>query len=190
MAKTIDATLRNWNGHLLGKLGLGDDGKGTLEDNFLSWKDSTLHAIAAYFGLPKKLAEFQASFEIEECRGPPTVDTFVGEPNKLHLGGKTKSPFTASNPLPAAVIHSRSLFTKSDRTCLHIEFDISASILTYETGDHLAVRPMNSNLAVDEFLKIFGLEKGTKKFEFAAVMGQSSYPFRPRRHMKLWLDIT
>jgi len=38
----------------------------------------------------------------------------------------------------------------SDRSCMHIEFDIEASKMRYETGDHLAVYPVNNAESVNK----------------------------------------
>lgn len=40
---------------------------------------------------------------------------------------------------------------------MDLVFDVSGTSVSYDTGDHLAVWPVNSNLQVDLFLEVFGL---------------------------------
>ena len=52
-------------------------------------------------------------------------------------------PYDAKNPYLAAVSVHSELHKGGDRSCMHIEFDISASKLRYDAGDHVAVFPVN-----------------------------------------------
>eukprot|EP00210_Caulerpa_lentillifera_P001863 g1792.t1 len=46
---------------------------------------------------------------------------------------------------------------QSDRSCLHVELDISMSGVSYEAGDHLALLPDNSAEIVEEAAAVLGL---------------------------------
>lgn len=157
MIRQADTTLRSSGATRIGGLGLGDDGKGTLEDDFAEWKDTTLAAIADHFHLPELEYTFKANFEVTESELAPTSDVFLGEPNKLHLRSKIRGPFTPQNPFAATIVKAEELFNSNDRNCLHIEFEIGTTTLTYDTGDHLAVWPVNSDMEVERFLRVFGL---------------------------------
>jgi NADPH-ferrihemoprotein reductase len=61
------------------------------------------------------------------------------------------------------ILAARELFNSSERNCLHLEFDIQGSTLTHETGDHLAVCPVNSDIEVDRFLRVFALYETRNK---------------------------
>jgi NADPH-ferrihemoprotein reductase len=66
--------------------------------------------------------------------------------------------YDARNPYPAPVIKSRNLFAiDTDRSCMHMEFDITNTGITYEAGDHLGVWPCNTDLEVERMLAILGL---------------------------------
>ncbi|KAJ9635445.1 NADPH-cytochrome P450 reductase [Coniosporium tulheliwenetii] len=157
MIRQTDRTLQSAGAIRIGDLGLGDDGKGTLEDDFVEWKDTTLAAIAQHFHLPKLEYTFKPNFEVTESDIAQTSDVFLGEPNKSHLRNKIRGPFTPQNPFPATIVKAEELFNSNDRNCVHIEFDIGGTTLTYDTGDHLAVWPVNSDMEVDRFLRVFGL---------------------------------
>lgn len=50
------------------------------------------------------------------------------------------------------------LFRDTDRHCLHVEIDISGTNLTYQTGDHVAIWPTNSEAQVERLASILGLK--------------------------------
>ena len=158
MIRRVDSVLNSIGATRLGDVGVGDDSKGTLEDDFLSWKDGTLPLLAQKLRLSKRENKFAATFRIE-ATSAPSADTFLGEPNKAQLRGKIRGPYSALNPLPALIAHAKQVFTGGDRNCLHIEFDVQNSTLTYETGDHLAVWPSNADIEVARFLEVFGLKQ-------------------------------
>ena len=157
-AKTIEAHLRLAGAHRVGELGVGDDGKGTLEDDFIEWSAKTMPQLAELFGLQKRIYTYASTLKVQELHGSPATPVLSGEPNLAQLYGRIKGPFTSQNPYPAPLKSSRQLAaSSSERQCMHIEFDTSMSTLTYVTGDHLAIRPMNSKTESDRFLDVFGL---------------------------------
>ena len=157
MIRRTDTVLRSCGADRMGELGIGDDGKGTLEDDFDEWRKHTLADIAEHFRLPEIEYAFKPTFQITESKAAPLRDVFLGKPNKAHLRNKRNGPFTARNPLRAQVVEAKELCNSSERSCLHVEFDIGDSTLTYDTGDHLAVGPVNADSEVEQFLKVFGL---------------------------------
>lgn len=156
MIKRVDSCLTEAAAERIGKIGLGDEAQNTTEDSFLTWREDVLLHLATRFNLEEQAYVYQPLYDVRE-QSVMTSDTFLGEPNRAQLKGKFRGPYTATNPLPAPISTSCELFSQSDRNCLHIEFDTSASTLTYETGDHLAVWPVNADVEVDRFLTTFGL---------------------------------
>jgi NADPH-ferrihemoprotein reductase len=74
------------------------------------------------------------------------------------------------NPSIVNILKSEELFNAMDRNCLHMELDIHESGLSYQTGDHVAVWPMNADAEVDRFLRVFGLlEKRHMPIQISAV---------------------
>lgn len=157
MITRVDESLQACGATRIGSVGLGDDGKGTLETDFMSWKDATLDSVAETFVVERIEYQFKPAFEITEAPTSEERDVFLGEPNKSHLHRRITGPFTAQNPYPARIMEAKELFTTAERNCLHLEFDVSATTITYETGDHLAVWPVNSDLEVDRYLKALSL---------------------------------
>ncbi|RDL40121.1 uncharacterized protein BP5553_00100 [Venustampulla echinocandica] len=157
MIKRVDSTLSGAGAHRIGSAGLGDDADGSLEDDFLTWKDETLPQLANHLGFTEQERAPIVNLVISETKSSSSIPLFLGEPNAAHRKGKLRGPWTNSNPLPARISESREVFQNSPRKCLHVAFDISDSTMTYETGDHLGVSPENSNREVERFLRIFGL---------------------------------
>lgn len=159
MVRNVDKYLTKLGATRLGSAGEGDDGAGTMEEDFLAWKEPMWVAVTEAMGLEEREAVYDPVFEVTE---KPELDAesdevYLGEPNKNHLEGAQKGPFNANNPFIAPIAESKELFTAKDRNCLHMEIDIGGSNLSYTTGDHIAIWPTNAGKEVDRFLTILGL---------------------------------
>ena len=58
-------------------------------------------------------------------------------------------PFDAKNPFMSPVSVNRELHKGGERSCMHIELDITGSKIRYEAGDHVAVYPTNDSVLVE-----------------------------------------
>lgn len=159
MVRNVSAALDKLGAHRIGAAGEGDDGAGTMEEDFLAWKEPMWAAVAETLGLEEREAVYEPVFDILNREGltKESPEVYLGEPNKMHLEGASKGPYNAHNPYIAPIVESREIFTVKDRNCLHMEIDISGSNLSYQTGDHIAIWPTNSGKEVDRFLNITGL---------------------------------
>ncbi|KAK6200187.1 FAD binding domain-containing protein [Scheffersomyces amazonensis] len=163
--------------------GEGDDGKGTLDEDFLTWKESVFDTLKNELDFEEKELTYEPGLKLEESDFLTIDDSEVslGEPNKSYITGTkdlSKGPFDHSHPYLAQITKSRELFTSNDRSCVHIEFDISNSNLRYSTGDHLAVWPSNSNENIETFIKAFGLEsKNDTVFQLKKLDPTIAIPF-------------
>ncbi|KAK0627222.1 NADPH-cytochrome P450 reductase [Immersiella caudata] len=180
MVRNVNKALEKLGAHRIGEAGEGDDGAGTMEEDFLAWKDPMWAALQKKMGLEEREAVYEPIFGIVERDGltKDSPEVYVGEPNKMHLDGTPKGPFNAHNPYIAPIATSYELFNVKDRNCLHMEIDISGSNLTYQTGDHIAVWPTNPGEEVDRFLDILGLtEKRNKVISVKALEPTAKVPF-------------
>lgn len=180
MVRNVDKALTKLGAHRVGDAGEGDDGAGTMEEDFLAWKDPMWTALAQKMGLEEREAQYEPIFGIVEREGltKDSPEVYVGEPNKMHLEGAAKGPFNAHNPYIAPIAESRELFSVKDRNCLHMEVDISGSNLSYQTGDHIAIWPTNAGHEVDAFLDILGLtEKRDQVVSVKALEPTAKVPF-------------
>lgn len=160
MVRNVDATLSKLGAQRIGSAGEGDDGAGTMEEDFLAWKEPMWSAVSEAMGLEEREATYEPVFSVseDESLSPEDDTVYLGEPTQGLLQGNPKGPYSAHNPYIAPIAESRELFTVKDRNCLHMEISIADSNLTYQTGDHIAVWPTNAGAEVDRFLQVFGLE--------------------------------
>lgn len=165
MVRRVDAALTKLGARRIGSAGEGDDGAGTMEEDFLGWKEPMWQALTEKMCLEEREAVYEPVFSVEE-RPDLSVENdtvYLGEPNKNHLENMQKGPYNAHNPYIAPIAESKELFTVKDRNCLHMEIDISGSNITYTTGDHIAIWPTNAGIEVDRFIKVLGLENDRHK---------------------------
>ncbi|KAI9836037.1 MAG: hypothetical protein M1819_001648 [Sarea resinae] len=143
----------------IGPVGEGDDSEGTLEEDFLTWKETMWAQLAQAMNLEERESVYEAVFNVEESSTltKDSSQVFVGEPNAAQLNGTAKGPYHSNNPYVAPIVESKELFGVKDRNCMHIEIDLSQSNLAYETGDHLAILPTNARVEVERCLEVFGL---------------------------------
>ncbi|KAL8743804.1 MAG: hypothetical protein Q9190_003883 [Brigantiaea leucoxantha] len=159
MVRKVDSALVKLGAMKISAAGEGDDGAGTMEEDFLAWKEPMWKELSEKMNLEEREAVYEPTFGIteKEDMSPDTNEVYLGEPNKNHLEGTSKGPYNSHNPYIAPIVESREVFTVKDRNCLHMEIDVSGSNLNYQTGDHIAVWPTNAGREVDRFLNILGL---------------------------------
>ena len=165
MVRNVDKYLTKFGAIRIGDAGEGDDGAGTMEEDFLAWKEPMWIQVAEVLDLEEREAVYEPIFAVTErddlTESSPSV--YLGEPNKNHLEGQSKGPYNSHNPYIAPIVQSEEIFTSQERNCLHLEVDISGSTLSYQTGDHIAVWPTNAGLEVDRFIDIVGLRNKRSK---------------------------
>ena len=171
IVRRVTAALEKLGGTRIGQAGEGDDGAGTMEEDFLAWKEPMWAELTEKMGLEERDAVYEPVFSITEREDLDVEanEVYLGEPNKNHLEGTSKGPYNAHNPYIAPIAESREIFTVQNRNCLHMEIDISGSNLSYETGDHIAIWPTNAGKEVDRFVNILGL--GEKRHTVISVKG-------------------
>lgn len=180
MVRKLDRNLVKLGAKRLGTAGEGDDGAGTMEEDFLAWKEEMWSALAKDMGLMERDVKYEPAFAVTE---KPDMDAnhdtvYLGEPNKNHLEGKSKGPYNANNPYIAPITESRELFDDKSRNCIHAEIDITGTNLKYETGDHIAIWPTNAGSEVDRLLKIAGLyDKRHMVIEVKNIEATAKLPF-------------
>ena len=158
MVRRVNAALTKLGALRIGEAGEGDDGAGTMEEDFLAWKEPMWAELTEKMGLEEREAVYEPIFGVTEREdlNPEESTVYLGEPNKNHLEGTSKGPYSPTNPYIAPIVQSKELFTVAGRNCLHMEIDISGSNLSYQTGDHIAIWPTNAGKEVDRFLSVVG----------------------------------
>ncbi|WFD32062.1 NADPH--hemoprotein reductase [Malassezia sp. CBS 17886] len=154
--REVDQRLSELGATRIGPRGEGDDDK-SLEEDYLTWKDEMFPQLAAHLNLEEGATGDIADFEVAECDAPEKL--FLGEYHTRALNG-FKGAHDQRNPYAAPVSEIRELFAEgtADRSCVHAEFDITGSGITYQHGDHLGVWPCNPDPQVERFLAVLGLQ--------------------------------
>ena len=160
MVRKVNTALMKLGAERIGEAGEGDDGAGTMEEDFLAWKEPMWASLTENMGLEEREAVYEPVFSITEREDidADAPEVYLGEPNRNHLEGASRGPHNSHNPYIAPIVESKELFTVKDRNCLHMEIDISGSgNLSYQTGDHIAIWPTNAGREVDRFVDVLGL---------------------------------
>ncbi|KAK9112924.1 hypothetical protein Scep_020443 [Stephania cephalantha] len=155
MGRMVDEQLREQGAKQLIPLGTGDDDK-CIEDDFSAWLETLRPALDQL--LLGKDAAYVAStpftVAIPEYRLVIHDTAATYSSGNIHLNatdGNVISAFGVHHPCRAKVAVRKELHkTESDRSCIHLEFDISSTNLKYETGDHVGVYAENSEETVEK----------------------------------------
>uniref|UniRef100_A0A8C9TEF4 NADPH--cytochrome P450 reductase n=1 Tax=Scleropages formosus TaxID=113540 RepID=A0A8C9TEF4_SCLFO len=86
---------------------------------------------------------------------------YTGELARLKSFEIQKPPFDSKNPFLAPVATNRKLNKGGTRHLMHLELDISGSKIRYDSGDHVAVYPMNDTSMVNKLGEILGSDLDT-----------------------------
>ncbi|GER27817.1 NADPH cytochrome P450 reductase [Striga asiatica] len=164
IAKVVDDVMLEQGGNRLVPVGLGDDDQ-CIEDDFSAWRelvwpklDKLLHNEEdATVSTPYTAAVLEYRVVFHDQLDEKTSEN--GSANG-HANGNTF--YDAQHPCRANVAVKKELHTPaSERSCTHLEFDISSTGLAYETGDHVGVYCENSIETVEEAEKLLGLSPQT-----------------------------
>ena len=83
-------------------------------------------------------------------------------------------PYNSKNPFLAPLKVIRELHKGGDRSCMHIEMDITGSRLSYVAGDHVAIFPSNDPQLVNRIGELLAVDLDTV-FTLTNVDGECSY---------------
>ncbi|XP_038216038.1 NADPH--cytochrome P450 reductase [Zerene cesonia] len=147
----IDKRLEELGATRVYELGLGDD-DANIEDDFITWKEKFWPAVCEKYNIESTgEEELLRQFHLV-THAPGEIasnEIFTGEISRLHSLQVQRPPYDAKNPFLAQIKVNRELHKGGDRSCLHVELDISDSKMRYEAGDHVAVYPINDeNLVI------------------------------------------
>eukprot|EP01137_Pigoraptor_chileana_P000700 Opistho-2@37287 len=163
MGRLVDKRLEELGGQRLYERGEGDD-DGNLEEDFVNWKQAMWPALCTHFGLPVPDMSQQKSlrqYTLKTYESAPTQGVFIGEMFRIGSYSKQQPPFDAKNPFLAKVAVNRELHKSGNRSCRHIELDITGSGISYQAGDHVAVYAENDPALVDALIKRLGADANT-----------------------------
>ncbi|KAI3585459.1 hypothetical protein IWW34DRAFT_783874 [Fusarium oxysporum f. sp. albedinis] len=148
--RKVDERLQLCGARRPGPLGEADDGKGTNAEDFIDWKDKMWPRVIEAFGLVEhETEEREPAFEVIETpnhHGP----IFQTDYTDRNLAQQAQA---VTNHCFAPISNSRLLSDAGGRSYIHVELDVKDTKLEYQTGDHLSVSPINSEVEVERFLR-------------------------------------
>jgi NADPH-ferrihemoprotein reductase len=140
VGKHVHKALQKLGAEAVVRLGMGDDDV-DIDEDFDAWSSDVFAALAGSpllkaGGEATRTAASIAAYLVQEIVDAPSyaVDVIQDGAGTSHL-----------NPHLATITAVRELHScDSDRSCVHVEVDISGCTATYEAGDHVAVLAENS----------------------------------------------
>ncbi|XP_037974141.2 NADPH--cytochrome P450 reductase isoform X1 [Plutella xylostella] len=154
----MDKRLEELGATRVHELGLGDD-DANIEDDFITWKEKFWPSVCSRFNI-ESAGEEELVRQFRLLRHAPgelpDTQVFTGEMARLNSLHTQRPPFDAKNPFLAEIKVNRELHKGGDRSCLHVELDISGSKMRYEAGDHVAIYPTNDSALVERLGQLCG----------------------------------
>nr|ACF35282.1 cytochrome P450 reductase-like protein [Nothapodytes nimmoniana] len=164
IAKVMDQLISDQGGKRLVPLGLGDDDQ-SVEDDFAAWRelvwpeldqllrdedDTTVTSTTPYTAA---VPEYRVVFCDQS--GSLSMENGFSKANGNAI-------YDAQHPCRAKVAVKKELHSAaSDRSCTHLEFEISGTGLSYETGDHVGVYCENLTEIVEEAERLLNFPPDT-----------------------------
>ncbi|KAK6159112.1 hypothetical protein DH2020_006426 [Rehmannia glutinosa] len=164
IAIEVDKLVGEQGGQRLVPVGLGDDDQ-CIEDDFSAWRELVWPELDKLLrgddddtvATPYTAAvlEYRVVFHDQP-------DESVLENSSANGYANGNAVYDAQHPYRANVAVKKELHTPaSDRSCTHLEFDISGTGLAYETGDHVGVFCENLIETVEEAERLLNLPPQT-----------------------------
>ncbi|KAJ7378731.1 hypothetical protein OS493_021313 [Desmophyllum pertusum] len=163
MGRFVDKRLEEMGAKRVFEKGEGDD-DGNLEEDFVRWREAFWPAVLSKYNIDireikRRLSScIERQFKLVFLKDLPQDKLYTGEMNKLKSYITQRPPFDAKNPFLAPILVNRELHRAGNRSCMHIELDITGSKIKYDAGDHVAVYPTNDPELVEKLGSLLNVD--------------------------------
>ncbi|KXJ28988.1 NADPH--cytochrome P450 reductase [Exaiptasia diaphana] len=166
MGRFVDKKLEEMGAKRVFERGEGDD-DGNIEEDFVRWREDFWPEVLKFYNINVRDIKRRLSSCIDRqfkvvLQPDISVDkVFTGEVSRLKSYQRQRPPFDAKNPYLAPIRINRELHKGGDRSCMHIELDISGSSIKYDAGDHVGIYPTNDHELVDKIGQLLDTDLDT-----------------------------
>ncbi|KAH7156093.1 NADPH cytochrome p450 reductase [Dactylonectria macrodidyma] len=147
----VTTAIDNAGARMILPLAKADDAEGNTEAQFSQWKESLLVALKYRLKLEEREPVYLPGLRVDQDDSLDVIDLHTGAPVQKRVA-------STSLAVSLPIRNAHELFHDSARNCIHLDFDLTeVPGMSYKTGDHLVVWPVNPDDEVERLLRLLGL---------------------------------